>query len=39
MTYEQIVQKVKAREINRKQAFESLAEIGHCPNLPNRINK
>ncbi len=33
MDYEKIKQKVVAREINCEQAFESLAEIGYCPNL------
>jgi len=33
MEYEEIKQKVTEREINCEQAFESLAEIGYCPNL------
>lgn len=33
--YEEIKKKVETREINAEQAFESLAEIGCCPNLLN----
>ena len=38
MNYEEIKQKVTNREINCEQAFESLAEIGYCPNLLNDDN-
>lgn len=38
MTEQQILEKVKSREINCEQAFESLAEIGLCPNLLNDDN-
>jgi hypothetical protein len=38
MNQEEILQKVKNREINCEQALESLAEIGHCPNLFNDDN-
>jgi hypothetical protein len=38
MKYEEIKQKVEERELNCEKAFESLAEIGHCPNLLNDDN-
>ena len=38
MKYEEIKQKVMNREINCEQAFESLSEIGYCPNLLNDDN-
>jgi len=38
MNYEEIKQKVTDKEINCEQAFESLAEIGYCPNLLNDDN-
>jgi hypothetical protein len=38
MKYEEIVSKVKNREINCEQAFEDLSEIGFCPNLLNDDN-
>lgn len=38
MTEIEILEKVKSRKINCEQAFESLAEIGFCPNLLNDDN-
>ena len=38
MEYNEILEKIKSREINCEQALESLAEIGYCPNLLNDDN-
>jgi hypothetical protein len=38
MESNEILKKVKDREINCEQAFESLADIGYCPNLLNDDN-
>lgn len=34
----EVLKKIRSREINTEQAFESLAELGWCPNLLNDDN-